>query len=174
MRKIAAFPLLVVAVTPITATLGACAWPGGPPPSLLPRAAEAIDPRVPVERPINTRPVDAALASRLAALVSQAREGDAAFQPAAAEAERLAAAAGEARGEGWVAAQEALSAAIAARAPTARALGDIDAMGANKLQVQGGLAPADLAAIRSAGADVGALDKRQADTIAAIQRRLGI
>ena len=49
--------------------------PGGPYPSLQPRAAEAIDPRVPVERPINDRPITPALAARLAELVSQARAG---------------------------------------------------------------------------------------------------
>jgi hypothetical protein len=171
MRKTVVFPLFLIAAAPMS--LGACAGPGGPPPSLLPRAAETIDPRVPVERPINGRPVDPALAGHLAALLSQARDGDAAFGPAVAEAERLAAAAGEARGEAWVAAQEALSTAIAARSPTARALGDIDALGAGKLQAQGGLAPSDLAAIKSIGDEVGAIDQRQASRIAAIQRRLG-
>ena len=150
-----------------------CAPPGGTPPSLAPRAAEAIDPRVPVVRPMNDRPVDAALARRLAALVEQARSGDSAFRGPAATAERLAAAAGPHQSESWIAAQLALSAAIEARAPTATALGDIDALGADKLQAQGGLAPADLAAIRSAGDEVGAIDQRQAATIAAIQRRLG-
>ena len=164
MRKLS---LILIAAT------SACAGPGGPPPSLLPRAAEAIDPRVPVDRPLNDRPVDAALASRLAALLSQARDGDAAFRPAATEAERLAAIAGEARGETWVAAQEALSAAIAARSPTARALGDVDALGADKLQAQGGLAPSDLAAIKRAGDEIGAIAQRQADLVKAIQRRLG-
>ncbi|HKC03543.1 MAG TPA: hypothetical protein VKC17_09600, partial [Sphingomicrobium sp.] len=104
MRNILALPLLLLTAT-------SCAGPGGPPPSLLPRAAEAIDPRVPVERPLNDRPVNAALAARLAELVSQARAGDAAFGPAAAEAERLAGVSGEARSEAWVAAQEALTAA---------------------------------------------------------------
>ena len=37
--------------------LSACSAPGGPYPSLHPRAGEAIDPRVPVVRPINDRPV---------------------------------------------------------------------------------------------------------------------
>ncbi len=167
MRKPATVPLLLIAVT------SACSVPGGAPPSLLPRPAEAIDPRLPVEGPVNTRPVDPALASRLAQLVGEARDGDAAFRPAAAEAERLAAAAGGSHSEAWVAAQEALSHAIAARAPTAHALGDIDALGADKLQAQGGLSPADLAAIRGAGAEVGAVDQRQAAAVAAIQRRLG-
>src|SRR6266571_2690621 len=125
----------------VVLSLSACAAPGGPYPSLQPRAAEAIDPRVPVERPMNNRPVTPALASRLAELVAQGRSSDAAFEPAADQAEHLAAAAGAPQSEGWVAAQQALSVAAAARGPTTAALGDIDALGATKLQTQGGLAP---------------------------------
>ena len=157
-----------------TILLGACSAPGGPFPSLQPRAAEAIDPRVPVINPMNDRPVTASLASRLAALVAQAREGDAAFGTFADEAERLASEAGEPQSESWVVAQQALSAAVEARGPTARAVADIDALGADLLQKQQGLAPADLAAIQSADAEAGAIDQRQADRIAAIQRRLGV
>jgi hypothetical protein len=174
MRNTFALTLMLLTLTPVIASLSACAGPGGPPPSLLPRAAEAIDPRLPVERPLNDRPVNAALAAKLAELVSEARAGDAAFAPAAAAAGRLAEAAGGAQSEGWVAAQEALSAAIAARDPTTRAIGDIDAIGSEKLQTQGGLSPADLGAIKAAGDEVGAIDQRQADAIKAIQRRLGI
>jgi hypothetical protein len=168
MRRAAFLPILCLLA------LSACAAPGGPYPSLQPRAAEAIDPRVPVERPMNERPVTPALASRLGELVAQARSGDAAFTPAAVQAERLAAVAGAPQSEGWIAAQQALSVAAAARAPTATALGDIDAIGANMLQSQSGIAPNDLAAIKKAGAEVGAIDQRQADRIKAIQRRLGI
>jgi hypothetical protein len=156
-----------------TLCLSACSYPGGAPPSLAPRAAEAIVPRAPVVRPMNDRPVDPALAGRLAALVAQARNGDAAFQPAAAEANRLSASAGAPQTESWISAQQALTAAIAARGPTVAAIGDIDALGANKLQIQGGLAPSDLAAIQSAGAEVGAIDDREAAAIKAIQGRLG-
>jgi hypothetical protein len=158
----------------MTAALTACAPAGGPFPSLQPRAAEAIDPRVPVVRPMNDRPVDPALAGKLAALVSEARDGDAAFEPMAANAEKLSESAGVPQSEGWIAAQEALSAAVAARSPTARALGDIDMLGAVALQTQGGIAPNDLAAIQGAGAEVGAIDHRQADRIKALQHRLGI
>jgi hypothetical protein len=154
--------------------LVACSAPGGPYPSLQPRPAEAIDPRLPVVRPVNDRPVTPALASRLAALVGEARSGSAAFDDAAAEAERLAASAGSPQSEGWIAAQEALTAAIAARRPTATALGDIDALAATALQAQAGLAPNDLAAIKSAQSEVGALDARQAARIDAIQKRLGL
>ena len=156
------------------AAIAACSAPGGPYPSLQPRPAEAIDPRVPVVRPINERAVTASLAAQLAALVDQARSGTATFDSAAAEAERLAANAGAPQSEGWIAAQEALTAAIAARKPTANALGDIDALAASMLQAQAGLAPNDLAAIKNAQAEVGALDARQAARIDAVQKRLGL
>ena len=146
---------------------------GGPYPSLQPRAAEAIDPRLQPVKPMNDRPVSTALAAKLAALVDEARGGDAAFEPAAAEAERLAAAAGAPQTEGWIAAQEALSAAIAARKPTALAQADIDALGATALQTQGGIAPNDLKAIDQAAAEVSRIARSQTDRIAAVQRRLG-
>ena len=158
----------------IAVFLTGCAPAGGPFPSLQPRAAEAIDPRVPVPGPVNDRPVNPALASRLAELVTQARSGDGEFRPLAEQAERLAASAGARQSESWVAAQQALSAAVAARGPTARALGDIDGLGADRLQIQGGLSPADLAAIREAGAEVGAIDQRQAALVEDVQRRLGL
>jgi hypothetical protein len=129
---------------------------------------------VPVERPINERPVKVALAAQLAQLVGEAQAGDAAFDPMASQAERLARAAGAPQSEGWIAAQEALSAAIAARKPTVTALSDIDAIGATALQTQQGIAPNDLAAIQRAAAQVASLDERQARRIAAIQRQLGL
>jgi hypothetical protein len=153
--------------------LNACSAPSGPYPSLQPRAAEAIDPRVPIVRPINERPESASLESRLAALVGQAHSADAAFDVAASNAERLASSAGTAQSESWIAAQEALTAAIAARKPTATALGDIDNLAAVALQTQRGIAPNDLAAIKSAQAEVGSLDERQAARVRAIQQRLG-
>lgn len=154
--------------------LTGCAQVGGPYPSLRPSAAEAIDPRVPVERPINDRPVTPAIAARLSELIAQARGGDSAFVPLASVADRLAAAAGPASSESWIVAQEALSAAVAARAPTVLALGDIDAMAATRLVDHGGIAPNDLQAIQAAAAEVGAIEQRQAAAIGAIQRRLGV
>ena len=154
--------------------LAACSSPGGPYPSLQPRAAEAIDPRVPVVRPMNERPVTTTLAARLAGLVSEAENGNAAFDGAASEAERLVGSAGGPQSEGWIAAQEAVTAAIAARKPTSQALGDIDEIAANALQTQRGIAPNDLSAIQSAAARVSSLDERQAARIDAMQRRLGL
>ena len=167
MIRTAPAPVLLVLL------LGACSAPGGPFPSLQPRAAETIDPRLPVDRPINDRPVGAALASALAGLVGQARDGDAAFSPAMARAEQLASSAGAPQSESWIAAEEALSAAIAARGPTARALAAIDGLGGDKLQAQTGMAPADAAALQAAGSTVGDLDQRQQDRVDAVRRRLG-
>ena len=157
-----------------TLVLSACSTPGGPYPSLQPRAAEAIDPRVPAERPMNDRPAAASLTARLAALIDQARGGAGAFDAAASEAERLSANAGAAQSEGWIAAQQALSGAIAARQPIVQALGDIDEIGANALQTQRGIAPNDLAEIQRAAELVGSLDRVQSERIIAIQRRLGL
>jgi hypothetical protein len=153
--------------------LSACASTDSRYPSLQPRAGESVDPRLPVDRPINDRPVRPALASRLQELVAQAHQGDAVFQPAVAEAERLAASAGAPQSEGWVVAQEALTAAIAAAGPTRIALADIDGIGASALQTQGGIAPNELAAIKNAGAEVAAIEQRQNARINFIKSRLG-
>ena len=165
MRRTALLPMIM---------LSACAAPGGPYPSLQPRAAEAIDPRIPVVRPMNDRPVTPGLMARLSALVDQARSGNAAFDGAVLDAERLAATAGAPQSESWIAAQEALTAAVAARRATAQALGDIDEIAATSLQNQRGIAPNDLAAIQGAASEVAALDNRQAERINAIQQRLGL
>jgi len=161
-------------ISVVFVALSACSSPGGPYPSLQPRAAEAIDPRLQPASPVNDRPVAPALASQLAALVDQARSGDSAFAPAAANAERLVSAAGAAQSESWIVAQQALSAAIAARSPTATALADIDTLSAKALQTQGGIAPNDLKAIDSAAAAVSAIARGQTDRIDAMKRSLGL
>lgn len=162
-----ALPALFAALT------AGCSSPSGTIPSLAPRAAEQIDPRVPVERPPNDRPVAPALAARLQTLVAQARSGEVAFKGAIAAARRAADAAGPRESESWIVAQEALSAAVAAREPAAMAIGEIDSIGAELLVAQSGLAPADLAAIEGAAKVAGAINRRQAEAIAAIQARLG-
>jgi hypothetical protein len=168
MRFASYFTMLTLAV------LAACAPGGGPFPSLQTRAAEGIDPRVPIVRPINDRPVTPALANRLAELLDQARAGNAVFESIASHAESLAAGAGGRQSDSWVVAQEALSQAVAARDTTASAMGNIDELGSTMLQSQGGLAPNDLEAIQKAGAEAAALDQLQASRIKAIQDRLGL
>ena len=154
--------------------LGACSTPQGPYPSLAPRAAEAIDPRVPIPNEVKVGPADANLSSHLAALIDQARAGDSQFEAAAANAERLAQAAGSQQSESWVAAQQALSVAQAARGPTARALGDIDGLAATALEQRGGIPPGNLVAIQSAAQTVSEIDRRQTERLDAIEARLGV
>ena len=132
-----------------------------------------IDPRIPVGETPVAGVVDPGLAGRLNELVAQARIGDAAFEDAAAAAERLIAAAGARQGESWVAAQQALSAAIAARAPTTRASGDIDELAAAAIAQRGWIPPADQAAIEAAAAQVGQIERAQAARIDLMQARLG-
>jgi hypothetical protein len=158
----------------IIGTFAACSTPEGTAPSLAPRAAEAIDPRVPVVNPEPSQPVDAGLAAHLAALLDQVQAGDAAFRDATAAAERAADGAGAPRSESWISAQQALSAAMAARGPTTRALGDIDGLAATALATKGGMSAADLAAIRSAAARASEVDRTQANRIEALESRLGI
>ncbi len=163
-------PLALLAI----ASLGACSTPPGNYPSLAPRPQEAIDPRIPVPNEVHVGPADPNLSAHLAALVDQAQAGDRAFQGIAENAERLAASAGAQQSESWVAAQQALSAAQEARAPTTRALGDIDAIGANALEKNGGIPAGNLAAIQAAAAKVAEIDNSEADRIDAIERRLGL
>jgi hypothetical protein len=152
--------------------LSACAVPQAGEPSLAPRAAEAIDPRVPIPGDVIAGPADPVLAARIAELLGEVQAGDAAFNTTAGAAEQLAAAAGPAESESWIAAQEALSGLVAARAPVTRALADLDALAAERLAASGGILPGDLAAIHAAGSEAGAISQREADTIDRLQRQL--
>ena len=162
-----ALPLLAIMA------IAGCSVPPVNAPSLAPRAAEAIDPRLPIPDATPAGPASPALVARLEALIGQAREGDAAFGPVVQEAERLASAAGDPQTESWVVAQQALSAAVAAREPVTKALGDIDAIGSTQLAARGAVAPADQAALAVAAATVGEIDRRQANAIDRLQRQLG-
>ena len=154
-------------------SIGSCALPNaGPEPSLAPRAAEAIDPRVPVPDAMPVGTVDVALASRLAELVGAARAGVQAFDARQAEATRLAASAGGKSSEGWIAAQQALSRLSAQHGVTTNAAADIDALAATRLQQQKFIAPADRAAIAAAAAEVAAISDAQAAVIARLSNQL--
>jgi hypothetical protein len=153
-------------------TLSACAGTPGGSPSLAPRAAENLDPRLPVEALGPPAPADAALAAQLRALVEEARAGADAFAARIGRAEQLAAQAGPAPGESWIAAQQALSAALAARAPVTRALAEIDALAARTIQARGGIGAADMEAIERAAAEVRRLSEAQLARTEAVQARL--
>ena len=153
--------------------LSGCAVPQSGEPSLAPRAAEAIDPRVPIPSEVVAGPADPALAARIAELLAEVRAGDAAFQSAALEAERLAATAGPAQSESWIEAQQSLSALVAARTPVATAIADLDGLAATRLAASGGIQPGDLAAIQAATREAAAVGEREAAAIDRLQARLG-
>jgi hypothetical protein len=56
-------------------------------PSLYPRPAEAIDPRIPMPNPVLSTTPTPGLVDQLNALVGQAEAGDSGFQPIAAAAD---------------------------------------------------------------------------------------
>ena len=161
-----ALPILAVSL------LAGCASTPVAAPSLAPRPAESIDPRVPVPEPAIPTIPTAGLVQQLERLVAQAQRGDAAFRPLADRASELAASAGPKESESWVVAQQALSAAVAARAPVASAVGDIDALGAQRIQKLGGIGAADLKLIGSAAGTVAEIDAREASAIDAVQKQL--
>lgn len=141
-------------------------------PSLAPRAAESIDPRLPIPDTAPAGPVNAELAARLNALVEAARAGAPAFKAQEAEATRLAAAAGPMASESWIAAQQALSRLVEQYGVTSSAAADIDALAADRLEGQRWIRPADRNAIASAAAAVGEINEVQSASIDQLTKQL--
>ena len=155
------FPLILA-----IGLLAGCSVPNaGPEPSLVPRPAEAIDPRVPIPGDVPRGEADQALVARLNQLVAQVRTGAPAFDARLEEANRLAAGAGPQASESWVAAQSALSLLVEQYGLTTRAAADIDELAADRLETRKWITPADQAVISSAQAEVSSISARQADAI---------
>ena len=141
-------------------------------PSLATRAAESIDPRLPIPDTAPTGTVDAALAQRLQALIEAARAGTSEFNAQEGEATRLAASAGPAASESWIAAQQALSRLVERHGVTTRAAGDIDALAGSRLEGQHWIRPADREAIAAAAAEVGSINDAQTGAIERLTSQL--
>lgn len=137
-------------------------------PSLAPRAAEAIDPRLPVTVGVDTRPADAGLAARIGALLAEARASANAFAAAEPGTRAAAAAAGSPQSESWIAAQLALSELERTRAPFTRAFAEIDELRSASAR-NARSAPADVAALETAAAELRGLGERQAEALDAIR-----
>lgn len=152
--------------------LSACAASTAGEPSLARRPAEAIDPRLPVANPLAADPADPALVERVGALVAQARNAAVAFDAAEPRVRSLAAAAGPAQSESWIAAQLALSDLQRLRGPAVAAAADLDAMRA--VQAQSGTAPlaSELALVEQAAAELRSINGSLADRYAAIAASL--
>ena len=161
----AALPLAL-----LLAALSGCAAPG-PYPSLEPREVERRyaggDPEA-VPTPVADDPT---IAARIAEHVALARSGDAAFEEALAIAAPLVARGGAVGSESWVAAQQAVSRAEAARAPTVRALADLDAY-AIGLAAEKALSESDFERLTSATAALQAIANAQADSLERLQASL--
>ena len=167
MKAFAPLPVLGL----LTLALAACATSAVNEPSLTRRPAEAIDPRLPIPSNPIAGPVDATLAARLDAYVAEGKAGAATFEAEVARAQALAEAAGPAQSESWVLAQQALSGLEAARARTTRAVSDIDALAATRIQ-SGGLSAGDQAAVEAASADLQEASERQVEVLDRINARL--
>jgi hypothetical protein len=156
----------------IMPAIAACSSPSMEEPSLAPRAAETIDPRVPIPDVAPVGTVDPALAARLSTLVSSARFAEPTFNAREAEASRLAASAGPMASEGWVAAQQALSQLVKQYGATPQVAADIDALASGQLGGQHWIRPADRQAITAAAAEVAEISDRQAAAIDRIKDQL--
>jgi len=151
----------------------ACATsPGGLEPSLAPRPAEAIDPRVPIPADVPSGPVDSALVAQLAELVAQARAGTAEFDARQLAAARLVSAAGPMASETWVAAQQALSLLIEQFGVTTRVAANVDALGSTRLETQRWIRPADQQALAKAAEEVAAISGAQTEAIDRLKDQL--
>ncbi len=107
-------PLASIAV--LALILSGCAPARGDFPSLLPRPIEDRSDAVAVAEPVEVAP-DPTLDTRITALASDLDQADRAFADAAAAAARLAAAAGPAGSDSWLAVQVALAEVDTLRTP---------------------------------------------------------
>ena len=141
-------------------------------PSLAPRAAEAIDPRLPIPDAVPTGPVDAGLAQQLQILIETARAGTPQFNAQESQATRLAAAAGPMASESWIVAQQAVSRLVEQHGITTRVAGDVDALAASRLDGQHWIRPADQLAISAAAEEIGTINNAQAEAIRRLTSQL--
>jgi hypothetical protein len=156
----------------IAAALMPACTPNGEFPSLARRAIESEDP---LEEPVRTAPavaVEPALRTQAAALLAEARHGEREFEAALTPAAAAARGAGAPGSESWVVAQQALSRAEAARAPTMRALAELDRLAVERARLPTN--EADLAEIRAALEEAGRIaagQQRRIDGVRSALRR---
>ena len=158
---------------PILAALLAACLAGcvsqGPFPSLALRPAEQEDW---TEEPAHAAPVvadDAALRTRIAALIAEAREGGRAFDADLPAAERAAAHVGAAESDSWVEAQQAISRLQASRGRTDEAAAELQQLRLTRAGQP--TSAADLAALDAAIEEISALVDRQQAQLDRFSRR---
>ena len=160
----------LAALAALAAGLAACAAPG-PYPSLAPRPIEKAlgEPGVPPT--VAPLPDDPAVATRVSALLDEAKAGDGEFRaalPAASAAVRRAGAVGS---DSWIEAQQALSRAETVEMRTTRALADLDRFSVDQANAKA-LSPGDLTRLQAAVAEVQRLADSQHAEIVRLQAAL--
>ena len=159
------------AILLLLALAGACA-PPGPYPSLAVREAElqrADDDEEAAPAP--PLPDNPEIAAQARGLVSEGRSGHDAFEAALGPARAAAARAGGPGSDSWVEAQQAISRVEAARAPTLRALAELDALAIRQANA-GTLSQADRERLTAATSELQALADRQHERIEALRTSL--
>jgi hypothetical protein len=164
-------PIRTVSALALGLVAAGCA-PAGPYPSLQPRPIEKAMADSEEQAPAPPLPDDAGLPARIEALVAQARRGDADYRAALPAARDAAGMAGPSGSDGWVQAQQALSRLEAARATTAGALADLDALGLAEANARP-LSPGDLERLNAAVRVAQEMADRQRTEIARLQARIG-
>lgn len=154
--------------------LAACAGGGAPGAEIFaPRAAEAIDPRVPVAVP-PPAPANDALVAEARAIAGRAADAHRAFEAEAAAQQGVLAGGASAglSSEAWIAAQQGLSALVRARGGTAMALADLDRLATGRVAGSGGIGQGDLDALAAVSAEVKAIDAAEEAVVARWQAAL--
>lgn len=150
--------------------LAAC-QPRNDAPSLGPRPAEAIDPRLPVGS-TEPPPGELTVADQVASLQVRLQEGEARFATVLPPTRAAVARAGAQGSESWVQAEEQLSLLERAHLPVAVALADLDRLVTAQIDRDGWASPADREAVETLMQDARAIYQRQADTLGALAASL--
>jgi hypothetical protein len=154
----------------LAALAAGCAAPG-PYPSLEPREVERVYAEGDPVRPVPGAADRAGIAARIATLLAEGREGDAAFAGAVGAARALVGRAGASASETWVEAQQAISRAEAARGPTARALAELDQFAAAEAAAAP-LSEGDYRRLTEGVAELQRIANRQQDELKRLQGAL--
>lgn len=138
-------------------------------PSLAKRPVEGQSFDEPVRTSAAPAVADTGLRGRIADLVARARAGQRAFSDVLPRAREAASSAGAEGSEGWIAAQQLLSALESARAPSTQALGELDTLLAERVNTgkEDGLAE-----LQAADTQVSTIVDTQQSELVAIRARI--
>ena len=139
---------------------------GREPPPCLPAAVVEAEPT-----PSTAIPEDPQLALQLAELIGNAQRGEGEFQALLPQARTAVGRAGASGSESWIAAQQEISRLEAARAPTADALGELEALTVARAS-DSATNEADRQRIRAAAEEVGRMAEAQRASINALTAAL--